>query len=86
VSRYAHAGGAFFGVLGRHGPAGPTEVADPGLAYSDERLRLRASELARPFIEGASQVVAAAGDLEKSLGTLLARWSDIQRTRMRRDR
>jgi hypothetical protein len=42
-------------------------------------------------VEGAdaqptSQVVAAAGDLEKSLAVVVAVWSDIQRTRIHRDR
>ena len=36
--------------------------------------------------EPTSQVVAAAGDLEKALGALLSQWSDIQRTRIRPDR
>ena len=42
-------------------------------------------------VEGAdadptSQVVVAAGDLEKALAALLSQWSDIQRTRIRPDR
>jgi photosystem II stability/assembly factor-like uncharacterized protein len=41
-------------------------------------------------VEGAdmdptSQVVAAAADLERSLASVLARWSEIQRTRLRRN-
>jgi hypothetical protein len=41
------------------------------------------------IVEGAdaeptSQVVAAAGALEKSLTALLAQWSDMQRSRLRR--
>ncbi len=36
--------------------------------------------------EPTTQVVAAAGDLEKSLGALLAQWSHVQRTRIRRNR
>ena len=36
--------------------------------------------------EPTTQAVAAAGDLEKSLAAILAQWSDIQRTRIRRDR
>jgi uncharacterized protein YicC (UPF0701 family) len=36
--------------------------------------------------EPTSQVVAAAGDLEKALAALLSQWSDIQRTRIRPDR
>jgi hypothetical protein len=43
------------------------------------------------IVEGAdaeptTQVVAAADALEKSLASLLAQWSDIQRTRIRRGR
>jgi len=36
--------------------------------------------------EPTTQVVAAAGDLEKALAALLSQWSDIQRTRVRPDR
>lgn len=36
--------------------------------------------------EPTTQVVTAAGDLEKSLAAILAQWSDIQRTQIRRDR
>ena len=41
-------------------------------------------------VEGAdmdptTQVVAAAGDLERSLASVLAQWSQIQRTRLRRN-
>jgi hypothetical protein len=41
-------------------------------------------------VEGAdmdptTQVVAAAADLERSLASVLARWSEIQRTRLRRN-
>jgi hypothetical protein len=36
--------------------------------------------------EPTSQVVAAAGDLEKALAALLSQWSDIQHTRIRPDR
>ena len=36
--------------------------------------------------EPTSQVVAAAGSLEKALAALLSQWSDIQRTRIRPDR
>ena len=41
-------------------------------------------------VEGAdmdptTQIVAAAGDLERSLASVLSRWSEIQRTRLRRN-
>jgi hypothetical protein len=41
-------------------------------------------------VEGAdmdptTQVVAAANDLERSLAAVLAQWSEIQRTRLRRN-
>jgi hypothetical protein len=35
--------------------------------------------------EPTTQVVAAAGDLERALAAVLARWSDVQRTRLPRN-
>ena len=63
----------------------------PRVGAAENLVRLN-GELATILdtVEGAdaeptSQVVAAAGDLERALAAVLARWSEVQRTRLRRN-
>jgi hypothetical protein len=63
----------------------------PRIGAAENLVRLN-GELAGILdaVEGAdmdptTQVVAAAADLERSLASVLAQWSEIQRTRLRRN-
>jgi hypothetical protein len=60
--------------------------AAAGLVPLNEQLAGILDAVEGADAEPTTQVVAAAGDLEKSLAAILAQWSDIQRTRIRRDR
>jgi hypothetical protein len=64
----------------------PRDRAAMGFVRLNESLAEILATVEGADAEPTTQVVAAAGALEKSLGTLLARWSDIQRTRIRRNR
>ena len=65
---------------------GAGDEAAAGFARLNEQLAGILDAVEGADAEPTSQVVASAADLEKSLSSLLARWSDIQRTRLRRDR
>jgi photosystem II stability/assembly factor-like uncharacterized protein len=54
-----------------------------GLARLNEQLANVLDIVESADAEPTSQVVAAASELEKSLASLLAQWSDLQRTRLR---
>jgi hypothetical protein len=60
--------------------------AAPGLVPLNGQLAGILDAVEGAEAEPTSQVVAAAGDLEKSLAVVVAQWSDIQRTRIHRDR
>ncbi|GAC1487173.1 MAG: hypothetical protein NVS1B5_09990 [Gemmatimonadaceae bacterium] len=64
-------------------PRGRTAV---GFVRLNEQLAEVLASVEGADAEPTTQVVAAAGDLEKSLGALLALWSDVKRTRIRRNR
>ncbi|GAC1419214.1 MAG: hypothetical protein NVSMB53_18180 [Gemmatimonadaceae bacterium] len=64
-------------------PRGRTAV---GFVRLNEQLAEVLASVEGADAEPTTQVVAAAGDLEKSLGALLAQWSDVKRTRIRRNR
>lgn len=57
-----------------------------GLVVLNEQLAGILDAVEGADAEPTTRVVAAAGDLEKSLAAILAQWSDIQRTRIKRDR
>jgi len=57
-----------------------------GLVVLNEQLAGILDTVEGADAEPTSQVVAAAGDLEKALAALVSQWSDIQRTRIRPDR
>jgi photosystem II stability/assembly factor-like uncharacterized protein len=57
-----------------------------GLVVLNEQLAGILDTVEGADAEPTTQVVAAAGDLEKALAALLSQWSDIQRTRIRPDR
>jgi photosystem II stability/assembly factor-like uncharacterized protein len=57
-----------------------------GLVVLNEQLAGILDTVEGADAEPTTQVVAAAGDLEKALAALLSQWSDIQRTRIRSDR
>ena len=54
-----------------------------GLARLNEQLATVLDTVEGADAEPTSQVVAAASELEKSLNALLARWSDVRRSRLR---
>ena len=60
--------------------------AAAGLVPLNEQLAGILDAVEGADAEPTTQAVAAAGDLEKSLAAILAQWSDIKRTRIRRDR
>jgi photosystem II stability/assembly factor-like uncharacterized protein len=59
---------------------------DIGLVVLNEQLAGILDAVEGADADPTTQVVAAAGDLEKSLAATLAQWSDVQRTRIRHDR
>jgi hypothetical protein len=60
--------------------------AAAGFAMLNEQLAGILDTVEGADAEPTSQVVAAAGELEKSLTALLAQWSEMQRSRLRRER
>ena len=83
-----HTSGRYL-VPGRQHVSVGTQESGPRAGAAENLVRLN-GELTRVLgtVEGAdmdptTQVVAAAADLERSLASVLAKWSEIQRTRLR---
>ncbi|HEX9083119.1 MAG TPA: hypothetical protein VF836_00155, partial [Gemmatimonadaceae bacterium] len=60
--------------------------APAGLVVLNEQLAGILDTVEGADADPTTQVVAAASDLEKSLAAIIAQWSDVQRTRIHRDR
>jgi hypothetical protein len=63
-----------------------TRGAAAGFVMLNEQLAGILDTVEGADAEPTSQVVAAAGELEKSLSALLGQWSEMQRTRLHRER
>ena len=65
--------------------SGPRNAAAGNLVQLNGELAGILDTVEGADMDPTSQVVAAAADLERSLASVLARWSEIQRTRLRRN-
>jgi hypothetical protein len=66
--------------------SGPRSGAAQSLVRLNGELAAILDTVEGADMDPTTQVVAAAGDLERSLAAVLAQWSEIQRTRLPRNR
>jgi hypothetical protein len=65
--------------------SGPRSGTAENMVRSNEELAGILSTVEEADMDPTTQVVAAATDLERALSSVLAQWSEIQRTRLRRN-